>query len=81
MGGRNNKLCDQKGQDPKGVRQEKKLTKRNPAVGQKDHFKCIWPAKKNKNQNSSTKILKEWCASYKNLLNFRHDRQISSLIY
>ena len=31
----------------KGVRQEKKLTKRNPAAGQKDHFKCIWPAKTN----------------------------------
>ena len=26
MGGRNNKLSDQKGQDPKGVRQAKKLT-------------------------------------------------------
>ena len=38
MGGRNNKLCGQKGQDPKGVRQAKKPTKRNPAVGQKDHF-------------------------------------------
>ena len=46
MGGRNNKLYDQKGQDPKGVRQAKKPTKRNPAVGQKDHFKCIRPAKK-----------------------------------
>ena len=46
MGGRNNKLCDQKGQDPKGVRQAKKPTKRNPAVGQNDHFKCTWPAKK-----------------------------------
>ena len=46
MGGRNNKLCDQKGQDPKEVRQVKKPTKRNPAVGQKDHFKCIWPTKK-----------------------------------
>ena len=39
-GGRNNKLCDQQGQDPKGVRQAKKPTKRNLAVGQKDHFKC-----------------------------------------
>ena len=29
MGDRNNKLCDQKGQDPKGVRQAKKPTKRN----------------------------------------------------
>ena len=46
MGGRNNKLCDQKGQDPKGVRQAKKPTKRNLAVSQKDHFKCIWPVKK-----------------------------------
>ena len=48
MGERNNKLCDQKGQDPKGVRQAKKPTKRNPAVGQKNDFKCIWPAKKKK---------------------------------
>ena len=39
MGERNNKLCDQKGQDPKGVRKTKKPT--NPAVGQKDHFKCM----------------------------------------
>ena len=46
MGGGNNKHCDQKGQDPKGVGQTKKPIKRNPAVGQKDHFKCIWPAKK-----------------------------------
>ena len=30
-GGRNNKLCDQKGQNPKGVRQAKKPTKRNPS--------------------------------------------------
>ena len=37
---------DQKGQDPKEVRQAKKHTKRNPVVGQKDHFKCTWPAKK-----------------------------------
>ena len=46
MGGRNNQLCDQKGQNPKGVEQAKKPTKRNPAVGQKNHFKCIWQAKK-----------------------------------
>ena len=39
-------LCDQKSQDPKGAKQSKKPTKINPAVGQKDHFKCIWPAKK-----------------------------------
>ena len=45
-GWENNKLCDQKGQDPKGVRQAKKPTKRNPAVGQKDHFKCTQLAKK-----------------------------------
>ena len=35
MGGKNNKLCNQKGQDPKGVRQAKKRTKRNPVAGQK----------------------------------------------
>ena len=39
-------IYDQKGQDPKGIRQAKTPTKKNPAVGQKDHFKCIWPAKK-----------------------------------
>ena len=61
MGGRNNKLCDQKGQDPKGVRQANKPTKRNLAVGQKDHFKCKWPAKKKPKLNYKT--LKEWCAS------------------
>ena len=31
-----------KGSGPKRVRQAKKLTKRNPAAGQKDHFKSIW---------------------------------------
>ena len=45
MSGRKNKLCNQKGQGAKGVRLAKKLTKRNPTAGQKDHFKCIWPAK------------------------------------
>ena len=44
--GRNNQLCDQKGQNPKGVGQAKKPAKRNPAVDQKNHFKCIWQAKK-----------------------------------
>ena len=29
----------------KRVRQAKKPTKRNPDVSQKDHLKCIWPAK------------------------------------
>ena len=46
MGGRNNKLCDQKGQDPKGVKQAKKPTKRDPAVGKKYYFKCIWREKR-----------------------------------
>ena len=31
-----------KGPGPKRVRQAKKPTKRNPAMGQKDHFKSIW---------------------------------------
>ena len=31
-----------KGSGPKRVRQPKKPTKRNPAMGQKDHFKGIW---------------------------------------
>ena len=43
MGRRNNKLCDQKGHDPKEVRQAKKPTKRNLAVGQKAHFKGLLP--------------------------------------
>ena len=34
MGGRNNKLCDQRGQDPKGCQAGKETTKRNPAAGQ-----------------------------------------------
>ena len=63
MGGRNNKLCDQKGQDPKGVLQAKKLTKRNPAAGQKDHFKYIWPAK-----NKLKKTI--FNHKFKSLLNF-----------
>ena len=59
MGGRNSKLCDQKGQGPKGVRQAKKPTKRNSAVGQKDHFECIWPAKKQPklNYNNNKRIV------------------------
>ena len=36
MGGRNNKLKDQKGLDQKGSGRQ-----RNPATGQKDHFKII----------------------------------------
>ena len=40
MGGKSNKLWDQKGQDPKRVRQAKKSTKSNPAAGQNDHLKC-----------------------------------------
>ena len=51
MGGRNNKLCGQKGQDSKGARKAKKPTKRNLAMGQKDHIKCIWSAKKHLNLN------------------------------
>ena len=35
-----------KGSGPKRVRQAKKPTKRNPATGQKDHFKSIWLDKK-----------------------------------
>ena len=53
MGGRNNKLRDQKGQDPKGVRQAKKPTKKNLAVGQKDHFKCSYMAGKQKKSNQN----------------------------
>ena len=42
MGRRNNKLCDQKGQGPKKIRLEKKLSKRNRKVGQKKHFECTY---------------------------------------
>ena len=44
----NNHECEKqktqkpKGSGPKKVRQAKKPTKRNPAAGQKDHFKSIW---------------------------------------
>ena len=41
MGGKNNKLCDQRGQDPKGGQACKETHKRNPAAGQKHHFKCF----------------------------------------
>ena len=41
VGGRNNKIKDQKGLDQKRVWQAKKSTKRNLATGQKDHFKSI----------------------------------------
>ena len=40
-----------KGSGPKRVRQAKKPTKRNPATGQKDHFKSIWLDKIHKNKN------------------------------
>ena len=55
MGGRNNKLCDQKGQDPKGVRQAKKPIKRNPAVGQKEFFRLQLPFNYSKIFNSNLK--------------------------
>ena len=63
MGGRNNKLCDQKCEDPKGVRQAKKPTKRNPALGQKDHFKCMWPANKKKQKTTKFKLQKQ-CTNF-----------------
>ena len=37
--------------EPKRVRQARKSTKRNPATGQKDHFKSIWLDKIHKNKN------------------------------
>ena len=40
-----------KGSRPKRVRQAKKLTKRNRAAGQKDHFKGIWWDKIHRNKN------------------------------
>ena len=45
LGWENSKLC-QKDQVLKEARQAKKPTKRNLVVVQKDHFKCIWLAKK-----------------------------------
>ena len=43
-----------KGSGPKRVRQAKKPTKRNPATGQKDHFKSInYPCELTVAQNKS----------------------------
>ena len=56
MSGRNNKLCDQRGQDPKGVGQAKKPTKRNSAAGQKDHFN-VYGRQKNKSKKKRKTIL------------------------
>ena len=50
LGWENSKLC-QKDQVLKEARQAKKPTKRNLVVVQKDHFKCIWLAKKQLNLN------------------------------
>ena len=50
MGGRNKKFCDQKGQDPKGVRQAKKPTKEIlPWV--KKTISNVYGWQKNNNQN------------------------------
>ena len=40
-----------KGSGPKKVRQAMKPIKRNPAMGQKDHFKSIWLNKIHRNKN------------------------------
>ena len=41
MGWRNNKRCDQKGQDPNGVRQAKKNTKKIPPWVKKPFQICM----------------------------------------
>ena len=41
MGGRNNKLCDQKGQDLKGGWAGKEIYQKKSCRGSKNHFKCI----------------------------------------
>ena len=41
MGGRNNKLKDEKDLDQKNVRQAKKSSKRKPPTNQKNHLKNI----------------------------------------
>ena len=52
MGGRNNKLCDQRGQDPKGGQAGKETHQKNPAAGQKDHFN-VYGRQKNKSKKKN----------------------------
>ena len=58
MGGRNNKLCDQRGQDPKGGLAGKETHQKKSCRGSKGPFQCICSAKKqitNKTNQLQTK--------------------------
>ena len=46
MGGRNNNLCDQRGQDLKGGLAGKETHQKKSCRGSKGPFQCIWSAKK-----------------------------------
>ena len=65
MVGRNNKLCDQRVQDPKGGQAGKETHQKNPTAGQKDHFN-VYGRQKNKSKKKKT-ILNY---KFKLLLNF-----------
>ena len=66
MGGRNNKLCEQRGQDPKGGQAGKETHQKNPAACQKDHFN-VYGRQKNKSKKKRKTILNY---KFKLLLNF-----------
>ena len=66
MGGRNNKLCDQRGQDTKGGLAGKKTHQKNSCRGSKGLFQCIWSAKKK--IKKKRKIILNY--KFKLLLNF-----------
>ena len=59
MGKTTIKLCNQKGQDLKGVRQAKKPTKRNPAVSQQD-YSNVYGRKKTITKIKTTEIIKKF---------------------
>ena len=66
MGGRNNKLCDQRGQDPKGSLAGKETHQKKSCRGSKGPYECIWSAKKQIKKKKKT-ILNY---KFKLLLNF-----------
>ena len=56
MGGRNNKLCDQRGQDPKGGQAGKETHQKKSCCRSKGPFQCIWLAKKKKKKKNNFKL-------------------------
>ena len=66
MGGRNNKLCNQRGQNPKGGQAGKETHQKKSCRGSKRPFQCIWSEKKQIKKRRKT-ILNY---KFKLLLNF-----------